>query len=96
MTKSSMGRIERRLERKIKSVFKEALPIDHPELYATEKSAFTDFYELHAKIRLRIDVCIFIFSVRYRSYLQRAGMILFTQIKGKPNQKKLIEIIIIH
>ena len=39
MTKSSMGRIERRLERKIKSVFKEALPIDHPELYATEKMA---------------------------------------------------------
>lgn len=65
-------------------------------LYATEKSTFTDFHEFFAKIRLRIDVCIFIFSVRYRSYLQRAGMILFTQIKGKPNQKKLIEIIIIH
>lgn len=65
-------------------------------LYATEKSTSADLHEFFAKIRLRIDVCIFIFSVRYRSYLQRAGMILFTQIKGKPNQKKLIEIIIIH
>ena len=65
-------------------------------LYATEKSTFTDFHEFFAKIRPRIDVCIFIFSVRYRAYLQRAGIILFTQIKGKPNQKKLIEIIIIH
>ena len=39
MTRSSRGRIERRLERKVKTLFKEGLPIDHPELYATEKMA---------------------------------------------------------
>ena len=39
MTRSSIGRVERRLERKIKKIFKEALPIDHPELYANSKMA---------------------------------------------------------
>ena len=39
MTKSSIGRVERRLERKIKKIFEEALPIDHPELYANSKMA---------------------------------------------------------
>ena len=39
MTKSSKGRVERRLERKIKKIFEEALPIDHPELYANSKMA---------------------------------------------------------
>ena len=39
MTKSSKGRVERRLERKIKKVFEKALPIDHPELYANSKMA---------------------------------------------------------